>query len=77
MYVLSGSLDGEALPSWPCQSEFAAFQKAGEYFDHFGARAKLQIKLNDDVFYSERWMAKWNSFVRPASRSAAEPLQDK
>ena len=77
MYVLSGSLDGEALPSWPCQSEFAAFQKAGEYFDQFGIRAKLQIKLNDDVFYSERWMAKWNSFVRPVPLDTAEPPQVK
>ena len=77
MYVLSGSLDGEALPSWPCQSELVAFQKAGEYFDHFGNHAKLQIKLNDDVFYNERWMEKWNSVVRSAPLGTAGPPKDK
>ena len=77
MFILSGSLDGEELPSWPCQSELAAFQKAGEYFDQFGNSAKLQIKLGDDVFYNERWMAKWNSFVRPTPLGAAEPPQVK
>jgi hypothetical protein len=61
-YVVKGTLGADTLPSWPCNSEQEAFQKAAELFDEHGRQLRVEIFLNDRLppLYGAELVAKWN-----------------
>jgi hypothetical protein len=61
-YIVKGTLGPDTLPSWPCNSEQEAFQKAAELFDEHGRRLRVEIFLNGKLspLYGAELVAKWN-----------------